>query len=376
MQGVHLGSGEWLGRCVPTSVPWLPITASRVFANVKRFLDLWPASNLASDLLHNCPRKMGERPLLELDKLEIELQKELDCPSDAMKRVYAQVGRIARTDLDVQIVGEPGVGKATIARRLHRESDYASSPFVTIQAPRLAAGWMDSAFLGTKAYAPEWAALKAGGAATLFIPELTELEPNAQAALQHILTDRDSHSSPTRLRVIAATSSDPDEEIREGHLREDLLLRLGAITIRVPALRDRREDLLPLLEHFIHLASRGNGNGSGIDFPRSSFAPLLGYHWPGNVKELRELSEELVQSGADPACLVPEERQSEQGPPESEHSPAMSLADAARIASEAVERQLIVRALEENGWNRKRASEKLHISYRVLLDKIRRLGIR
>lgn len=322
---------------------------------------------------------MGERSLLELDKPELELEEELDCRSESMQRVYAQVRRIARTDLDVLIVGEPGVGKATIARRIHRESDYASRPFVVIQAPRLAAGWMDSTFLGTKAYAPEWAALlAAGGNATLFIPELAALEPNAQAALQHLLMDRDSPSSPTptRLRVIAATSSDPDEEIREGHLRDDLLLRLGAITMRVPALRDRREDLLPLLEHFIQSAARRNDNGGGCDFPRSSFAPLLRYNWPGNLKELRELCEELVQGEADPAHLVPEKGQAAQASAESGNSPALSLAEAARIASEAVERQLILKALEENGWNRKRASEKLHISYRVLLDKIRRLGIR
>jgi DNA-binding NtrC family response regulator len=211
---------------------------------------------------------------------------------DAMKLV----GRVAPTDLPVLITGESGTGKEVVARAVHRRSRRASRPFVAVNCGALPAELIESelfghvrgAFTGAERDRPGLFEEAEGG--TVLLDEVTETSPAFQVKLLRALQEGEirrvgsNRTAHVDVRVIAATNRDPADEVRRGRFRQDLLYRLNTLSIHLPPLRERREDILPLVRHF---ASRARSAGSPtLVFSTEALRLLEDYDWPGNIREL------------------------------------------------------------------------------------------
>ena len=247
---------------------------------------------------------------------------ELIGTSVSMIELVQEIERIARSDAKVLITGESGVGKELVASAIHRRSHRASRQLVTVNCAGLPETLLESELFGhvkgsfTGAYRDKIGKLELADGGTIFLDEIAEMTPRMQGLLlrfmetgelQKVGTDR--ITTRVNVRVIAATNRSLRDMISQGTFREDLFYRLNVIHLTVPALRERREDIPALIEHFLTQFSRSNGNG---DRPiRKELAPdtmrlLCEYSWPGNVRELENVMERLVVTGRSDSIL-PEE---------------------------------------------------------------------
>jgi two-component system response regulator AtoC len=240
-------------------------------------------------------------------------------------------------------------------------------------------GYEAGAFTGAHSPRTGWVQAAAGG--TLFLDEIAELSPPLQAKLLHLLQDRrfcriGGHEEvEVETRIICATNRDLEQEVLDGRFREDLLYRINTVTLYLPALTERWQDIPGLVSYFLRIYSEQYGT-----HPRS-LSPalmnlLLKYHWPGNIREMENLiktyavldSEDVITSA------IAERRPAPPPPPEEPAEPS-SLKEMARQATRDLERKLIEDALQANNWNRKAAARVLNISYRSLFYKIRAAGL-
>ncbi len=330
-------------------------------------------------------------------------------PSAAMARVWALAARVADTDVPVLLVGESGVGKDVVARRIHAESHRATHPFVKINCAALPGELLESELFGhergafTGAHAEKPGKFELAHEGTIFLDEIGEMDPRLQAKLLQVLQDEEFYrvggkrSIRVDARVLVATNRDLETEIENGQFREDLYYRLNVVTIRVPPLRDRKEDIVPLVRYFVDKYRRRYKNG--LDkVPDDVMERFHAYDWPGNVRELENLVRRLVVL-KDPSMVLGELSSPRHGhghaareaalvlppvqlvtpppapPPQtgllaplSEDAPLKEIGKrAARIA----EREAILRALMKTGWNKRKAAKRLQISYKALLYKIK-----
>jgi len=313
------------------------------------------------------------------------------CNSEAMERVFRMVERVADADVPVLVRGESGVGKEIVARALHARGRRRDRPFVKINCAALPSELLESelfghergAFTGAHAERPGKFELADGG--TIFLDEMGEMHVSLQAKLLQVLQDGEYYrvggKRPIRVdvRVVAATNCNLEEAIATGRFREDLYYRLNVVSLRVPPLRERKEDIEPLVQHF--LAHYGARYGVGIrEIEPWLMERFRAHDWPGNVRELENMVRRWVVLG-DARAIVEE---MEARKPESARAPLPSppnevrsegLKQIARRAALAAEREAILAALDETGWNRRRAAERLRISYKALLYKMRDAGI-
>ncbi len=305
---------------------------------------------------------------------------EMLCSSTAMRRVYELVARVAPTDLDVLITGEAGVGKEVIARRIHALSKRSAKPFLKVDSSRLEVVLFGSRLLGFRPFTA-WSALAGGAGSALYFDEICELDAGAQAAMLQLILDRDSHRPgdssffKPAARILASSRRDLWAEVTGGRFREDLYLRLNAVEITVPPLRDRPEDIPALVDFFRREFEEEHTVSPVTHLRRAHLEALAASEWPENVRELREFVDELMRAGGDPTRAIEDRQRRSERNNGTKATSALSLGQAARLTSEAVERRMIVKALEESGGDRKRAARKLNISYRALLGKIRSLQI-
>ncbi len=315
--------------------------------------------------------------------------------SGAMVRVRELVERIADTDVPVLLVGESGVGKDVIARRIHARSRRAARPFVKINCAALPAELLESELFGhekgafTGAHAEKPGKFELAHQGTIFLDEIGEMDPRLQAKLLQVLQDEEFYrvggKRPVRVdaRVLTATNRVLEEAIRQGTFREDLFYRLNVVTVRVPPLRERREEIAPLVRHFVEKYRRRYGGGLE-EVPPEVLERFLRHDWPGNVRELENLVRRLVvlrdpamvlgELVARPAALppVPNTVRDPATLPLGEDEP---LKEVARRAARVAEREAILRALKRTGWNKRKAARRLQVSYKALLYKIRDCGI-
>lgn len=229
--------------------------------------------------------------------------------SAAIKRVLAEVETVAPTDATVLILGETGTGKELIARAVHRMSARKDHPFVTLNCAAIPTGLLESELFGyekgafTGAAAQRKGRMEAAAGGTLFLDEVGELAPALQAKLLRVLQEHEFErvggTKPIKvdIRVIAATNRDLEEAIKDGSFRRDLYYRLNVVSVELPPLRERRDDIPVLAAWFADKYSRAASRRiSG--FSKEAHSCLLNYPWPGNVRELENAIERAVVLGS------------------------------------------------------------------------------
>jgi len=302
--------------------------------------------------------------------------------SPAIQSVFRTVEKVAEYKTTVLIEGESGTGKELVARALHRRSPRAGKPFVAVNCGAIPANLLESELFGHRKGAFTDAAydkpglFKQADDSTLLLDEVGELPLALQVKLLRVLQEGtvrplgSTQDITVNVRVLAATVRDLKHEVAEGRFREDLYYRLNVLQIAVPPLRDRREDIPLLVDHFI--ARNNDRLGTrirGITAPARKL--LIGYHWPGNVRELENIIERAAVL-AESEVLNPDDLPPRLREPD---DPIAALLESGELSikktSRHMERVLIERALEETGGNRTAASKLLEISHRALLYKIK-----
>jgi two-component system response regulator AtoC len=314
---------------------------------------------------------------------EPEPEDELLGRTPAMLQVFKAIGRVTATDEPVLVLGESGTGKELVANALHRNSERASRPFVKVNSAALSPTLLESELFGhergafTGAVARRRGRFEQADGGTLFLDEIGELDPDLQAKLLRVLqTGRfervgGEETLKADVRVVAATNRNLQARIAEGRFREDLYYRLNVMTIELPPLRERREDIPLLAEHVIRRLGRK------YHWPHLSLAPeatalLIGRPWPGNIRELQNV---LTR-----AAVLARGRVVQAADLEAGASVAVGPLPAPgglllREALAETERRVILQALEQEKWNRTQAARVLGISRRQLFDKIRQYDL-
>jgi DNA-binding NtrC family response regulator len=234
--------------------------------------------------------------------------------STAMREIFGLIERIAPTDATVLIEGETGTGKDMVARTLHLLSKRAAAPFIVVDCGAVAGTLIESELFGhekgsfTGAVAARQGAFELASGGTVFLDELGELSLDLQPKLLRVLEQRElrrvggSKTLKVDLRVIAATRKDLRSEVEKGKFREDLYFRLNVVPITAPSLRDRREDIPRLIDHF--LTKLTPPGVTPPDLSDATRAALYAHDWPGNVRELRNVIERALALGTDPGAMV------------------------------------------------------------------------
>jgi two-component system response regulator HydG len=294
-----------------------------------------------------------------------------------MQVIYKMIEDIAPTDATVLIQGESGTGKELVARAIHRKSSRNDKPFVVINCSAYPATLLESELFGHEKGAFTGAIRQKSGrfeqahGGTVFLDEIGEIHPSAQIKLLRVLQTQKferlggEKTLGVSVRILAATNKNLLEHVKKGHFREDLYYRLNVIPIYLPPLRERRNDIPLLARHFLHhFAAENKEKIEG--FRPEALRFLLDYSWPGNVRELENTIEHAVVL-AKGARIEPSDL------------PAVIRAGASAVAKVPTmvehEIKLLQDALEECGWNKKQAAEKLGISRSTLYDKIKKYQI-
>ncbi len=331
--------------------------------------------------------------------------------SPSIEKIRQLVRRVADVNLTVLITGESGVGKELVARALHYYSSRRDKPFVKVNCAALPGELIESELFGyekgafTGADRRKIGKFEAAADGSIFLDEIGEIPLSLQAKLLQVLQDQKFHrvggntDVATRARVIAATNRNLEAEIAVGNFREDLYFRINTISIHVPPLRDRKEDLVPLIKHF-HKAHASIFKNPASIVPASLLELFHAYHWPGNVRELENYLKRLAVLG-NPAEIERElrglvESSSKQAPLADKgvtedifenidldsiifNHKAKDFPSLREIREQAVmrvEKAIIEHVLEETRWNRREAARILKISYRTLLYKLKEMNIR
>ncbi len=308
--------------------------------------------------------------------------------SAAMEQVYELVRLAAPSKSNILLLGESGTGKELVAKAVHELSKRAQGPFVTVNSGSMPSDLLESNLFGhlkgafTGAIANKKGLFEVAHGGTLFFDEIGNIPLETQAKLLRVVQERefmrlgDVVTLAVDVRLIAATNADLDLAVRQGNFREDLFYRLNVITITLPPLRDRKDDIVPLAEYFLRRFAQDN------DKPLSRIAPealerLLAYPWPGNVRELENVIERaVVLSGGETLTesLLPQQvRRVGATPGEGPSLPAPGVSF--REAITAFEKRLILRALRASGGVQKRAAEALQLKPTTLHEMMKRLGI-
>ena len=313
--------------------------------------------------------------------------------SDPMSEILRVIKQISDTDVTALVQGESGVGKEVVARAIHEHSNRASEAFVKVNCAALPEDLLESELFGyekgafTGANSRKIGKFELADGGTIFLDEIGEMSPGLQAKLLQVLQDNsfsrlgDNREICVDVRVVCATHRNLPAMVSEKSFREDLYFRLNVVTISIPALRDQREIIPELVENFV--------SRYGLEYDRSVVAlsdrlmSLLKSHFfPGNIRELENMIKRVIVLGSEESAL------SELGASGSargmvqsdfhalleevtESAGALPLREVSRRASLEVEKEAIGMVLDHVGWNRKKAAQRLGVSYKTLLHKIR-----
>ncbi len=292
--------------------------------------------------------------------------------SEVMLQVFKTAARVAASEATVLILGESGTGKELVARAIHDASPRASGPFVPVDCGAIAEGVLESELFGhvrgafTGAQAARRGLFEEAGGGTLFLDEIGDVGPGLQARLLRALQEGTirrvgaNEAIPVDVRVVAATNRDIEAAVRAGRFREDLFYRLNVVTLRIPPLRERREDVPVLAEHFA--AKHGRGDGAAVSSEAREL--LQAYDWPGNVRELENVIARalaLNPSGVVVPADLPDGLRRAPEP-----AKGLPLPPGFRPALDELSRRYAALVLAECGGNKTRAAEQLGIDRKTL----------
>jgi DNA-binding NtrC family response regulator len=295
--------------------------------------------------------------------------------SPAMKQITATLRKVMDSEIPLLLQGESGTGKEMLARFVHDRSSRAGMPFVAINCAAIPPELLESELFGhekgafTSAHAAAVGKFEAAGAGTIFLDEIGDMGLHLQTKLLRALEERSfepvgsTRSVPLAARIIASTNADLGALIREKRFRVDLYYRLKGLALTIPPLRDRREDIEPLLAHFLETYRR-RYNKPGIELSREAIRFLRGYPWPGNVRELKNAVESAVLLSEQARPLMPQD---------------FLLEGAGETSLPELwqkERESIIEALRRNNFSRSDASRELGMSRKTLYNKMKRYSIR
>ena len=322
----------------------------------------------------------------QVDYLKGEVQRDgwqLVGSSDAMLAVKHLVERVALTPATVLIQGESGTGKELVALAIHSLSPRVNGPFIRVNCAALTETLLESELFGhekgafTGAHARKTGRFELADGGTLFLDEIGELSFNVQAKLLRVLQERTfervggEKTIKVDVRIITATNRDLLKEAQEGRFREDLYYRLSVFPISIPPLRERREDIPYLANHFLKKLRTYGGSktlGPGV------LSQLMAYHWPGNVRELENVVERMViisqgsVIGADGLPLFNTISKEENGP-----GPFVLPPEG--ISLEEIEKSFLQQAMEQTGGNQSQAAKRLGLSRHAFLYRLEKYGI-
>ena len=306
----------------------------------------------------------------------------------AMQAVRNKIERVAETDVPVLIQGESGTGKELCVRLLHGISQRTKGQLVKVSCPAIPHSLLETELFGyekgafTGAMHTKLGRVEQAHHGTLFLDEVGSLDMNVQSKLLQVLQDgtftrvggQESRSITTRL--VTAANGDLKTQVEAGTFRLDFLFRINAVTINLPPLRQRVADMPALIDHFIEHYSRIFHQTPEL-LSKSAVRLMQNYHWPGNIRQLENLIRSYVLIGSEEALvaeLLPEEKNGGITT-DIDLTEPISLKDITRQATHDLERQIILKVLQANGWNRQKTAKWLQISYRSLLYKLSEAGM-
>ncbi|MDY1018596.1 sigma-54 dependent transcriptional regulator [Pseudomonas coleopterorum] len=306
--------------------------------------------------------------------------------SPPMLGLRKQIGRLARSQAPVYISGESGSGKELVARLIHEQGPRADRPFIPVNCGAIPAELMESEFFGhrkgsfTGATEDKPGLFQAAHGGTLFLDEVADLPLTMQVKLLRAIQEKAVRAvggqteNVVDVRILSATHKDLAAEVAAQRFRQDLYYRLNVIELRVPCLRERREDI-PLLASSV-LARLAQGSGlPAAQLTPAALETLKGYRFPGNVRELENMLERAYTLCEDDRIEASDLRLSETASSVETGEPSLAQIDNLEDYLESVERKLILQALEETRWNRTAAAQRLNMSFRSMRYRLKKLGL-
>jgi len=337
--------------------------------------------------------KLAQEVIYLQDEIRTELKfEEIVGNSDALRRVLAELETVAPTDSTVLIYGETGTGKELIARAIHNLSSRQSNAFVKLNCAAIPSGLLESELFGhekgafTGAIAQRVGRFELANRGTVFLDEIGEIPLELQPKLLRVLQEREferlgsTRTLRSDARLIAATNRDLEALVEEQKFRSDLYYRLNVFPVRVPPLRERREDIPLLVRHFVQQFSR-RMNRSVETIPSEAMNRLVRYDWPGNIRELQNVIERAVILSTGPVLKVPLDHLKTRAPSADVANGGNAFEDAGKMRGvlESAERKQILAALKQTNWivaGTKGAAALLGMKRSTLQAHMQRLGIR
>jgi transcriptional regulator with PAS, ATPase and Fis domain len=304
--------------------------------------------------------------------------------SEEMEKVFRMVEKVAETESTILIYGESGTGKELIAREIHFRSSRANNPFVSINCGALPESLLESELFGhvkgsfTGAIRDKEGLFKVAQGGSFFLDEVGETSPTIQVKLLRVLQEREiipvGGTNPIKVdvRLIAATNADLEKAVSHEKFRADLFYRLNVIPIHLPPLRKRKDDVPLLVNHFLKKYNERTSAETPKTISREAMEVLAAYAWPGNVRELENVIERAVILEESPEIKVeslPEKLRSRG------EAHTSLITDRAEVTLEELEREYLLKVLEDTNWQKKRASSILGINASTLYRKIQRYNL-
>jgi two-component system response regulator AtoC len=329
----------------------------------------------------------GVKPNLNAPSVELPPEETFFGPSEMMQAVRQRVDRAAGLNVPILILGESGTGKEVLARFIHQRSPWQEGPFVKVNCPAIPGtlleselfGYEKGAFTGANTAKPGQMEFAEGG--TLFLDEIAELDVSLQAKLLHVLQEGrftrigDHEEKRMEARVICATNRQLQFEIEAGGFRSDLFYRINVISIVLPPLRERRGDI-PIVAEYLRQQFNRRFKRDAPSLSGETIELLKRQDWPGNVRELENCMARYVVLGSEEAFYAePTESKPIHFTYGATEDGSIPLKRIAQQVTQRMEHDLILKVLQDNHWNRRKAAEVLKISYRALLYKARQAGL-
>jgi two-component system response regulator PilR (NtrC family) len=306
--------------------------------------------------------------------------------SPPMRTLRNQIAKLARSQAPVYISGESGSGKELVARLIHEQGPRAEQPFVPVNCGAIPTELMESEFFGHKkgsftgAIEDKQGLFQAANGGTLFLDEVADLPLPMQVKLLRAIQEKavravgGQQENVVDVRILCATHKDLAAEVAAGRFRQDLYYRLNVIELRVPPLRERREDIAQLAESMLKRLAEGSGLPPA-KLTDEALEKLKNYRFPGNVRELENMLERAYTLCEDDQIQARDLRLSDTSPQTESGEASLAQIDNLEDYLESIERKLIMQALEETRWNRTAAAQRLGLTFRSMRYRLKKLGI-